>query len=760
MEYKALENMTWEQILREKGLPTPRSVSMQIQPISSQYFMHIDPSFNIHAREIFPDTPELGEKSWEFLKKKKIYELDFAFDRYAKTFSQYRTHFHRIDNINPVIVGEYFADGLNYTFTYFSNQTEKYIQDITTVEIKIKNNNPKLSGNGLVQPEFDGRQPKAPNSKLATIYIKPKWTLGVSGHNDNYVPFRFNNKLWSYDENLELLGSKLKFKDGNIFGNILDTDMEYSLFDTEYENIQGMMDKDQGHIHPTDINIDYPHSDEILEKLVNTVRFQKDIAPGEECYITINLLGNYKDNSENSLTALNNKYYYKDTINTFENARENKADLTFKSENLGDIYKTCQNAVLQLCTDFKEKDYFLPTQGGINDRYYCWIWEAMCMLEPMLALGYDSLVKECTKFMFTLQDSGVLPEGEFTDFDGAIGSTGPRWICTTGSAVNMASLYLAYTKDKEFKTEFLPKMKKAVDWILRQTENTKIYENNKKVPYFGLLPRGTMNDGDYCYGIGFSDLFSFVGVQSFTKTLKQINSPLYEEYKVKCDEYQENIKNAFRLLVQPDGSIKKHVPSDKESFYVGFESTATYLFGVDIFNQKEKILTDFAKYIENYSADDIYLHNANEEESYMGTQEMNMQYHYLSSKQFKKAWITLYANLKYGMSEDTYQVLERYSKYDRFWCPWQPNGSGSGRMINMINRSIYFETEDKILLFCGLPPVYLFENGITELKDLRTPEGKISVRAEAEEDRIKVSITGDYDRNKKIVFQSDKFYIE
>ena len=656
-------------------------------------------------------------------------------------------------------MGEYLGDGLKFIFTYYTTQTEKYVQDITTVEVKIINTNPKVESTGLMQAESDGYIPRAPFSKRATLYLKPRIFTDYSGTNDNYHPFRFNNKKWSYEDNMELDNNFLKFKDGNIFGKIIDTNMNFEIENKEYENIEGLIKIERGHVHPSDMNIDRPYADQILEKLVNVLKFQKEIAPGEECYLTFNIISNRLDNSPATIKALVKTYNKDLIISDFDKAREGKATLTCQAMDLENIFKACQNAIFQMCVDFKEHHYLLPTQGGINDRYYCWIWEAMHMIVPLLSLGYKDIVKRSIDFMFTLQDSGIKPDGEFSDFEGAIGSTGPRWICTTGSAVNAAAKYLIFTKDKDFEAEYMPKMKKAVDWILRQTENTKTTEKGKKVAWYGLLPRGTMNDGDYCYGVGFSDLYSFVGVRAFVETLKSINSPLYEEYKAKCDEYHNNIKDAFKKIAEPNGKIIKFVPSEKQSFYAAFEKEAVYLFGADIFNPFDEIMSKFATFYENECAKDIFLHTANEEESYMGTIEMTFQHYYLSTHQYKKAFVTLMANLKYGMSCDTYQVQERYSKYDPFWCPWQPNGSGSGRMIEMINKAIYFETEKEIILFGGLPPVYLKENGITELKDLRTSKGLITVKAEAVNDKIIVSLKGDYDKNKKIVLQNEEFIL-
>lgn len=88
--------------------------------------------------------------------------------------------------------------------------------------------------------------------------------------------------------------------------------------------------------------------------------------------------------------------------------------------------------------------------------------------------------------------------------------------------------------------------------------------------------------------------------------------------------------------------------------------------------------------------------NIDKDLTYMGIAERDWQYIYLSTGQWKKAFAANRANLQYGMTHDTYQVQERFSRSNPAFTPFQPNGSGNGRIMDMMLNSFYFETEQGV----------------------------------------------------------------
>jgi hypothetical protein len=72
------------------------------------------------------------------------------------------------------------------------------------------------------------------------------------------------------------------------------------------------------------------------------------------------------------------------------------------------------------------------------------------MLMPMLPLGWFAPVRSGLENIFTLQDGGHPPRGRLTSTAGAVGTTGPKWLCMTGGAISLAADYYRYSHDQAF----------------------------------------------------------------------------------------------------------------------------------------------------------------------------------------------------------------------------------------------------------------------------------------------------------------------
>lgn len=68
-----------------------------------------------------------------------------------------------------------------------------------------------------------------------------------------------------------------------------------------------------------------------------------------------------------------------------------------------------------------------------------------------------------------------------------------------------------------------------------------------------------------------------------------------------------------------------------------------------------------------------------------------------------KALRYFYATLAYSTSRDVHMVHERYCPQLPWLLPWQPNASGSGRVLEMILNTLLFEKGDKLCLLYGVP---------------------------------------------------------
>ena len=410
--------------------------------------------------------------------------------------------------------------------------------------------------------------------------------------------------------------------------------------------------------------------------------------------------------------------------------------MLFPTDNWQDIFTALQISTQQLLVKFPDKENLMPTQGGSSERFFVWVWEAGDMLRPMLRLGHFESVRKSLDYIFSLQDGGFPPEGRFTTLEGAIGTTGPKWICTTGAALTLACDYYRYSHDKEFLDQYLPKILRASRWIVGELRATrKLNADGSRPLYYGLMPFGVSTDGDIGYVVAMTDTYTFLGLKKTVNLLEDLKRPDAGELRKELEMYRSDLAITIAGLSHPDGYIDRAIITDdketdnwKEVENVCSSAQLAYAGVIDPESQI------FQRYISNFEqkrAVGYFTGNMNPDIAYMGAAEYIWQYIYLSTGQWKKAFAANSVNLKYGMTQDAYQVQERFSRSNPAFTPWQPNGSGNGRILEMMLNSFYFETDKGVTLLGGIPFAWLQNNKKTLLRNLYTPGGSINIEITA-----------------------------
>lgn len=353
------------------------------------------------------------------------------------------------------------------------------------------------------------------------------------------------------------------------------------------------------------------------------------------------------------------------------------------------------------------------------------------MLMPMLSLGHFGPVRKAIDFIFSLQDGGYPPEGDFTPLEGAIGTTGPRWINSTGSALALAADFYRYSRDESYLDEYLPRIVKAANWIVGELRATrKLNADGSRPTTYGIMPYGCATDGDRGYIIAFSDAYTFWGLEKTVKLLEDIGHTSAEEFRQELEQYRDDIGEAVKRITRPDGYIERKVRAgEREMITAKFENIAgavnlAYAGAIDADTDAFRA---FARYYENNLVDGYFMGRMDREIRYMGIGEWHWQHIYLSMGEWKKAFAAAQTNLDYGMTPDTYQVQERFSVRNPAFTPWQPNGSGNGKMLDIMIKSIYFVRGSAATVLGGIPFAWLRSNGQLALTGLFTPSGKISI---------------------------------
>jgi hypothetical protein len=704
--YNNINSKSWDQILAEDTLTwkPPYTVHLPVQPVHSPDYIHIDCALNAIHRRVYQN---ISFADYKKTANQETFIVQFAFDDppFVPDFKIGKLSL--TENKYPVVTGEYSAMGILYRVEY-SCSTVDANQSLLWMQVRVKN--------------------KGAKAQTAHVRAKVNFQLENDLYDYHYVPYHWDACKWLPYHGVKLENNSI-LRDNQVIGKVVSESMNLKW-------------EQEAHFKGADFNNRFG-SDSLyfspamrLKDLQDVIHAQGDLKPGEEKSFSVALLTNHDNITGSQLSYLEKasaKECREKALNNFKSQiTKDNTGMVFPADNWQDIFTSLQISTLQLLVKFPDKDNLMPSQGSSSERFFVWVWEAAQMLRPMLRLGYFEPVRKSLDYIFSLQDGGFPPEGRFTTLDGAIGTTGPKWICTTGAALALACDYYIYSHDKEFLKQYLPKILKASHWIVGELRATrKLNPDGSRPIYCGLMPFGVGTDGDVGYIVAMSDAYTFWGLEKTVKLLENINDKGAVELRNELELYRNDLAVAIKGLSHPDGFIDRKIITEETgtNFYAGFENvcSAAQLAYAGVIKPESEIFQHFITYFEQNRAVDYFMGNIDKEVTYMGIAERDWQYIYLSTSQWKKAFAANRANLKYGMTLDAHQVQERLARNNPAFIPWQPNGSGNGRILEMMLNSFYFETDTGVTLLGGIPFKWLQENKKTSLRNLYTSDGCINI---------------------------------
>ena len=395
-----------------------------------------------------------------------------------------------------------------------------------------------------------------------------------------------------------------------------------------------------------------------------------------------------------------------------------------------DVFRSLQFCNLQLLLNpWKDpaSPYLQPCQGGTSERFYVWVWEAMFSLRPMARLGHFAEVRKVLEFILRLQDGGCPPEGEFTTLAGAIGTTGPRWANTTGSALMLAAEYIECSGDEDFARRHLDDLVRAADWILGETRATRrLRPDGTRETGYGLMPGCVVNDGDRGVFFATTDSYSYAGVRRLADILLRRGHPDGSRIDAECARYKEDLDRTVSEVQRDDGFIPRLVGNDEGG---SFEfRNIPGAFGL-IFSGATDPATDermarMVDFWEREHAKGPFLEPFDAGISYIGNCESGLARYHALRGEWKRAYFARQAFINYAMTRDLHVTAERYSEVDDGFTPWQPNASNNGRGLDMMAGRFLIDGGTRIVLLGGFAP---FETGDVSIVGLRTRFGRCAI---------------------------------
>lgn len=692
MKYKDVEKISYFELEKEKVYrgKSPISVHFPLNMPFSDTLLYTDCAFNIFSLPVAPDMKSGVPHCNKIRQEMKIQMASFLFDEVAFIPDFRQTVWKRPEGGYPIASGSFVAKNLEYDLTTLLDTRTRLVY----TKVSVTNH--------------------ADTAKTAVIRVFQSRTQENAFRDYHYIPFRWDAEKWSHlvkDETIPLVidAGKYEVTENDSFSYDESMYPKFSSCACPYTAAPTMR----------------------IREMEGFTKFAAELAPDEKASFVIATAfdGSRKEMAADDFDTVwsrSRKYWdslLKDGILFYGNKKES------------DIFRALQWCSLQMLLELESAEMgkiCQPCQGGSSERYYVWVWEAMCSLRPMLKLGYFEEVKKVIAFIFQLQDGGCPPIGEFKSLEGAIGTTGPRWANATGAALVLSSEYAEFSKDQEFIKEYLPKMLRAARWILREVKATRKYkEDGSKIKGFGVMPLCCATDGDHGYILASTDLWSLAGVESFARLLKALKDPDYEEIAKEVRQYRNDLSNAIDSVTLENGFIDRKL-SDEGTIDRAFSVSAGAVKYLNTFGDpREERFRKFIHYAEENLFNDRFCGPLFDRINYIGNSESNLFTAYLKLNEWKKAHLA-FSTFRYcGMTQDLYLTQERFSEVDDCFIPWQPNASNNGRYLQMVIDSLYLQRGEKeYILFGGVSPLSLIKNERFSLERLYTPGGKVSLELE------------------------------
>ncbi len=347
-----------------------------------------------------------------------------------------------------------------------------------------------------------------------------------------------------------------------------------------------------------------------------------------------------------------------------------------------------------------------PCQGGSSERFYVWVWEAMCAVSPLIWLGHFEEARRVIEFVFSLQDGGCPPSGEFTTTSGAVGTSGPKWANTTGAALILAGEYLRCAQDETFKECFLEKMLKAGHWILGEIRATR----RSDAPNYGVMPPACASDGDFGQLV-FTDAWSLAGLMALRDALQAIGHPEYETFRQECDIYKQCIDKALDSRRQPDGFLNRSYGDNARVCHeFRFTDTPFDCCTANVSTATEPRMSGFLRWMEKYAFRGLFCSEVTHGIYYIGNNELAITRMYLELGKWKRAWAASKVFRRFAITPDLFLTQERFSATDAGFTAWQPNASNDGRYLELQICRMFHCVPGKVILFGAYAPFELEHN--------------------------------------------------
>ena len=356
-------------------------------------------------------------------------------------------------------------------------------------------------------------------------------------------------------------------------------------------------------------------------------------------------------------------------------------------------FRLVQNLTVQMLQCFCHpvgSDIVIPRQGGL--QRYVWPWDCRDMLVALGKIGdFGEYVEGALDLYFR----------EYAMEDGRIGPFRNDWVCNTGECLRSLARYCIDTDNRRVWDRHRDAAMRGFDWMRRTRAESS--SDGKSLP--GLFPVSWATDNPtpiqlWC----FTDAMNLLGLMDFAEAARKFGDPRADEIAAERDGLRDAMagiyqkfsraaadKDELRIPLTPDGDDGAF----RKAGYFDTNQAAILQVGLACgFVPKEDVLKVYNWCLRNGKASlkGLCANHAPRSDLdsnhywYTTSSELLWQDCFLCIGRKDLADLVFDALMKYSLTTE-YYVGERYRDDTPWYCPWSPNASGSGRIIQMMLRN-------------------------------------------------------------------------
>lgn len=328
----------------------------------------------------------------------------------------------------------------------------------------------------------------------------------------------------------------------------------------------------------------------------------------------------------------------------------------------------------------------LPRQGGL--QRYVWPWDCKYMLAALGRMGdFGEYVEGALDFYFR----------EYASDTGRIGPFRNKWMCDTGECIHSLARYCLDTGNRAVWDRHRDAAMRGFDWIRKVRA-----EPPTAGGVAGLFPIGSATDNAtpiqfWC----FTDMLTLDALGAFAEAARRFGDSRATEVEAERDALRSVLARIYggfsmaaaeadelRIPLTPDGNDE----ALREAGY--FDTMQGYALHVGLdfgFAPVDDVMKVYTWHLRNGKADPRGLcanhpplkNLSGRHVWYTTASDMYWHRNFLRIGRHDLADRVWNATLCYAMSPE-YCVNERYRDDDPWYSPWNPNASGSGRVLLML----------------------------------------------------------------------------